>query len=133
MFFPVTDENKETLPMLAQKKPMLLNESSEPVLFITPHQIKQLCESVQLHAIIRNEKDGSITVALQELDLVTNRATTEHAIYALAEDLIDYALEYYAEFELYYQSPNRKNHFPFVMKVLMQSDLDDIIQMIQIK
>ena len=41
---------------------------------------------------------------------------------SLAKELIDYAEEYINDFRLYYNSPNRKNHFPYIYRVLLASD-----------
>ena len=37
----------------------------------------------------------------------------------LAEELMEYAEEYINEFTLYFNSPNRKNLFPYIYRVLL--------------
>ena len=37
----------------------------------------------------------------------------------LAEELMEYAEEYINEFTLYFNGPNRKNHFPYIYRVLL--------------
>lgn len=64
------------------------------------------------------ESDGSMTLSLDALDIVAHGDDLASAKKALAEDIIEYAHEYYQEFELYSRSPNRKSHLPHVMKAL---------------
>jgi antitoxin YefM len=48
----------------------------------------------------------------------------------LANNLVEYAQEYIDEFHLYVNAPNRKEHFPFVIHVLIQPDIDAVIRLI---
>ena len=65
-----------------------------------------------------------------DIDLVVNKADELSARRALAQELIEYAQEYFSEFQLYFNSPNRHSHFPYVLKVLIQEDLDGVINLI---
>nr|WP_315988407.1 hypothetical protein [Desulforamulus aquiferis] len=44
--------------------------------------------------------------------------------------MVEYAKEYYDEFQLYFYSLNRQSHFPYVLAVLMQENLDGVIGLI---
>jgi len=39
--------------------------------------------------------------------------------------------KYYNEFEYWYSAPNRKAHLPYVLKVLLQDETEDILSMIE--
>jgi len=39
----------------------------------------------------------------------------------LANELIEYSEEYMDEFKVHYYSPNRKNHFPYIYRISLQS------------
>lgn len=78
----------------------------------------------------RKEDDASYSGSLKEVDLVGNAPTAESLRYALAEELVEYAREYWQEFELYYNSPNRKVHLPYVLHVLIQESADDVAALI---
>ncbi|MBR5970743.1 MAG: hypothetical protein IK016_10440 [Lachnospiraceae bacterium] len=69
------------------------------------------------------EDDGSITLSLNEMDLVENAATEAEAKHALAEAILEYANEYYENYALYSASPNRREHIPYVLKALITEDL----------
>ncbi|MCG6197514.1 hypothetical protein H1215_10065, partial [Anoxybacillus sp. LAT_38] len=48
----------------------------------------------------------------------------------LAQELLEYAQEYYEDFATYYSAPNRRAHFPYVLKVLIQDDLQGIVHLL---
>ncbi len=68
------------------------------------------------------EEDGSVTLSLNEMDLVDNAPTFEKAKVEMGNDILEYAKEYYENFQMYYHAPNRKAHFPYVMKALFIYD-----------
>ena len=57
--------------------------------------------------------------------------TKEDAIRLLAINLQEYADEYYSEFEYWYSAPNRKAHLPYVLKIFLQSNIKNIVKMIE--
>lgn len=72
----------------------------------------------QIYARRYDESDGSVTLSLEAMDIVSNGEDLEAAKKALVSDIVEYAEEYYNEFERYSHAPNRKNHLPYVMKAL---------------
>lgn len=77
------------------------------------------------------EEDGTVTVSLQELDIVENGNSEEEAIELIVDELIDYAHEYLDNFNLYFNSPNRRKHFKFILNVLIQDSEDDVKDLIK--
>jgi antitoxin YefM len=84
--------------------------------------LKPVLSEYQLTVKYYREDNGSITAALKEMDLVVNGHDKESVDQLLLEDLIDYAKEYFNEFELYYNAPSRKEHLPYVLKALLWKD-----------
>lgn len=72
------------------------------------------------------ESDGSVTATLNGFDLVINAIDKSTADIELAKELLDYAEDYFSDFQLYYSSVNRKNHFPYILRVLLSKDIDEI-------
>ena len=68
------------------------------------------------------EDDGSITLGLIEIDLAENGKDDDEALKKMAAAILEYAEDYYNEFELWYSAPNRKGHFPYVLKALILND-----------
>lgn len=102
----------------ANQKPLFIEQEGGSFLICPTDLISQIVRSIPIVVNQFMEDDGSITLAPADLDLVDNGKTLEAAIEALIDDLIDYANEYLAEFELYSKASNRKDHLRYVMKIL---------------
>jgi hypothetical protein len=72
------------------------------------------------------ESDGSVTLSLNEIDLVENAPTEDEAKIAMGKAMLEYANDYYQEFELWSKAPNRKHHIPYVQKALNYNDEEKI-------
>jgi hypothetical protein len=75
-----------------------------------------------LSAKLLREDDGSVTLSLNELDLVENGKTEAEARLALGESILDYAEDFSDDFEYWSAAPNRKDHLPYVLKALSIHD-----------
>ena len=67
---------------------------------------------------VYTEDDGSITLSMDDMDLVVNAPSKEAAIKALCRDMVEYAEEYRKEFAVYSAAPNRAAHAPLVKEIL---------------
>ena len=81
--------------------------------------MKNILEDLKYHVDVYKEGDGSITAALREIDLVENGPDKETVCMLLSEEILAYAEEYYSEFQLYRNAPNRRAHLPYVIKALL--------------
>ena len=71
-----------------------------------------------------NEADGSLTIAIDELELVVNQDDREAAILDLINEIKIYAQEYQQRMQVFLNAPNRKNHLPYLMRIwLCNSDM----------
>lgn len=77
------------------------------------------------------EDNGSVTLSLNEIDLAENGETYAEAKRQLAQSILEYAEDYYKDFNLYSNSPNRKGHIPYVFKALITDDINKIGELIQ--
>lgn len=77
-----------------------------------------------------SEEDGTVTVTLNDFDIVENGDTEEEALGLVVDELIEYAHEYQDNFNLYFNSPNRRDHFPYIMNVLIQEDDEEVKSLI---
>ena len=68
------------------------------------------------------EADGSITLALNEIDLVENGINENEARAKLANAILEYAQDYYNDFAYWGSAPNRRSHIPYVFKALFIGD-----------
>jgi hypothetical protein len=77
------------------------------------------------------EDDGSITLSLNEIDLVENGKDEQEARLNMGRAILEYALDYYNEYEMYSHSPNRKKHIPYIFKALIIDNPERIGDMLQ--
>ena len=68
------------------------------------------------------EEDGTVTLSLNEIDLIENGCTESEARELLGKSILEYSAEYYNEYALYSRSPNRKEHIPYIFKALIMDD-----------
>lgn len=111
------------------KKPVLFKADNDHIIAMS----KSLIMSVfQANTFISQfvEENGIITATLQGFDLVVEAKSREEAITKLTVGLIDYAQDYFNDFQLYFDSPNRKEHFPYIIKVLLADSFKQVEEMI---
>jgi len=93
--------------------------------------LKEAFSEYTFGAVYFVEEDGSVTVSLKDFDIVENADSKEEAIDLLADELIEYTYEYMDNFKLYFNSSNRRNHFKFIMNVLIQVNEENVKELIK--
>ena len=78
--------------------------------------------SLKITVSLFTEDDGSVTGVVEELDLVENAPSGEKCITSLIKEMKNYAEDFYNEFEFWSSAPNRKNHIPYVLKILTSTE-----------
>ena len=79
------------------------------------------------------EEDGSVTLALDELELAVNAPTLEEAVKELAEELKLYARDYLERLPLFLNAPNRRGHFPYVLQVWLCETEEEIASLLELQ
>lgn len=115
--------------------PKVVSRTRDHFVMMNLKHIETLIKDFTFHVNIQNDEDGSFIATLDEVDdLIGYKESPDEALYDLAEQLIDYSKEYLHEsFSLYFNAPNRRKHFPYVMKVMMQNSIADVIQLFSVK
>ena len=93
--------------------------------------MSEILEAYQFTAIKYVEEDGTITLLLNEIDLVENGTSEQEVRLNLGKSILEYSLDYYNEYETYSHSPNRKKHIPYIFKALIIDDPQKIGDMLQ--
>ncbi len=127
-----TDARKELTDLYNEVfnnyRPVIIKRrQAEEVVVLRLDLQKALLSSFALKPEIIREDDGSVTLALDQLELYVNRDTVNEAILELVADLKFYAGDYMNRSQLFLNAPNRRAHFPYVLRVLM-SDSDEEIR-----
>jgi len=116
------------------KKPKLVSRNNKSeFLSLSLEQALSLLQDKNIDVEIIKENDGSYTVDMVQFDLFANEKTKEEALTLVAKDLIEYSKDYMEEIELFYNSTNRKTHFPYVMNVLLQPNVNSVISLFNVK
>ena len=105
------------LDSVTRRRPAFIKRTHDNVVLASTESLSAMLSYVRYETTIFQEDDGSITL--------------ESAKKSLANDIEEYAEEYYANYERYSVSPNRRAHLPYVMKALIADspkELEDAIE-----
>jgi antitoxin YefM len=117
--------------VVTQNKPQLVARNNKhPFLSLSLDQARLSYAAYRFKAEIVKEEDETYTIDLDEFDLFVNSTSQEEGLRDLAEELLEYAQDYINSIQLYFNAPNRKNHFPYVMNVLLQDDITGVRNLI---
>ncbi len=112
------------------EKPAIIKRRRDSIAAFSMEHLKTLLSGIKFPVDLKQEQDETWTAMLKNIDLAVNAKTKNEALNQLAKDLMDYANEYMDEFELYYRSRNRKDHFPYIVKVLLQKDQKAVVDLL---
>lgn len=109
-----------------REKPVFIKRTRDNAVLVDLRFMDILLEEYRYECTKYIEKDGTITLSTDVLDLVENGDTEENAKEKMAASILEYAKEFYGEYELWSNASNRKNHIPYVFKALLLNDIGKI-------
>ena len=115
---------------IVREGPRFVHRNRDEWAALSSDHLKAAFDHLQITATNFKEVDGTITMSVNELDIVENGDSIEEVLDLTADALIDYAREYMDFFQQYFNSPNRKAHLPFVLKIIAQSDYEAVRSLI---
>lgn len=123
----VFDEVVEDLrPVLIRRK------GREEALLVRRAELEVVLEPFTLTARVMREEDGSVTIAVDELEWAVNAPTRDAAGEELLDDLRQYAGDYLARAPVFLRAPNRRTHFPYVLRILLASSDEELRRMLNV-
>lgn len=104
--------------------PAIVNRRrAEEVLLLRRDLQEYILQTYAFKPEVLPEEDGSITVSLNEVDIAVNAQTLDEALNELVKELKIYAEDYRNKLQLFLHAPNRRGHFPYILRVwLCDSD-----------
>ncbi len=120
-----TDIRKEwsaACDMVVREKPIFFKRTRDHIWMSNMDVMRQILDAYGFSAQRLIEDDGSVTLSLNEIDIVENGKDEAEALGLLGEAILEYSEDYYKEFSLYSNAPNRKAHIPYVFKALIIGD-----------
>ena len=112
-------------------KPIFIKRTRDKMWFSNLETMSEILKAYVFTATKFVEEDGSVTLSLNEIDLIENGETEQAARLALANDILEYSTDYYMNYEMYSHAPNRKGHVPYIFKALIMDNLQEIGESIQ--
>ena len=109
-----------------REKPIFIKRTRDKMWFSNLDTMSDILKAYSFTAYRYVEEDGSVTLSMNEIDLVENGATEQLARLALAKALLDYSEEYYSNYEMYSHAPNRKEHVPYIFRALIMYNPEKI-------
>ncbi len=103
-------------------KPKFIKRTRDRMWFSNLETMEEILKAYKFTAERFIEEDGSITLGLCEIDIIENGADEQEARLKLGNAILEYATEYYNEYELYSHAPNRKHHIPYIFKALIMDN-----------
>jgi antitoxin YefM len=116
----------EYTPMIVKRK------QAEEIMVLRTDLQKMLLSQYSLKPEITTEDDGSTTMTLDQLDIYANAESVETATTQLIEDLKIYAQDFINRSQLFINAPNRRSHFPFVLRILLADNDEEIRSMLEL-
>ena len=113
------------------EKPKFIKRTRDKMWLSSLETMKNILDIYQFTAQKWIEEDGTVTLSLNEIDLVENGENEEAARFKLAQSILEYSVDYYNNYAVYSQSTNRKSHIPYIFKALIIDDAKQIGEIIQ--
>ena len=126
----VRNEWSTIVDSVIREKPRFIKRTRDYMLLSDLNTVELLLEPYAFTAEEYLEEDGSVTLSLDQIDLVENEIDRSSAIKKMASAILEYADDYYSEFS-YWSRGERKAHIPYVLKALVLSDPDKIGDLLQ--
>lgn len=108
------------------EKPKFIKRTRDRMWFSNLETMEEILSAYKFTAEKYMEEDGSVTLSLNEIDLVENGEDEQKAKMALGKAILEYSADYYNDYAFYSHSPNRKGHIPYIFKALIMDSPERI-------
>ncbi len=116
----------EFIDGVIHSKPSFIRRNHDYLAAMSLEHLQLILSTYRFSMEYEQEEDGTYSGSIEQIDIVENAETINSLRYKLAEALVEYAQDYMDNFAMYYHSPNRKVHFPYVLTVLAQPDIKSV-------
>lgn len=113
------------------EKPKFVKRTRDKMWLSSLDTVFEILEAYQFTAEKFLESDGSVTLSLNEIDLIENGQNEQEARLHLGKSILEYSVDYYNDYAMYSHSPNRKKHIPYIFKALIIDNPEKIGEMIE--
>ena len=121
----VENDWSSVIDSVISEKPKFIKHTREYIFLADFQFVEHILEVYNFTATEFIEDNGSITLALNEMDLVENGDDKNEAIMNMAKGILEYSEIFYDNFN-YWSVGNRRTHIPYVFKALILNDVERI-------
>lgn len=120
------------LDSVIRERPQAIKRNRDFIFALNERQLRQLVKEYTFKVLLDEDQEEQIWIAeLEGFDLVSHGKNKEEALQDLLNQLWDYAHEYFRDFETMYAAPNRKNHFPYVLNIILHDSQEQVRNMLE--
>ncbi len=127
----VRNNFSEFIDSAVHDRPQVMIRNKRDIVFsFSREHLTEILERYQFTGTWTKDEEENWLLTLDNFDLIAIGKSKEEALDDMAHQLIDYAKEYYEDFSLYYNSPNRRAHFPYLLNVLTRETTVEVKSLI---
>ena len=113
-----------------RNKPVFIKRTHDFSVLMDIKSLKLVLSYVPITYSKVTDKDGSIVISSNDMDIISTGKNDKEALSNFTNDLIEYAQEFYDEFEFWSSAPNRAKHIPMVLKILTADNSQEVEDML---
>ena len=115
---------------IVRDKPQAIKRNRDVIMAFSKQQMKELLSIYELTFEYEQDEDGRYAGSIEQIeDIVADGNTIGELRIELARQLVEYALDYENNYSRYYNTTNRRKHAPYVLRVLLEDDIESVTQM----
>lgn len=112
---------------IVREKPQAIKRNRDVIMAVSKQQMKEILSAYEMTFEYEQDEDGMYVGSIVQIDdIVADGKSLEQLKIELARHLIEYAYDYENNYQRYYHAPNRQKHAPYVMRVLLEDDVESI-------
>lgn len=115
---------------IVREKPQAVKRNRDIIMAFSQQQMREILSIYELTFEFEQDEDGRYAGSIEQVeDIVADAETLEDLRLELARQLIEYANDYEASYFRYSNIPNRRSHAPYILRVLLEDDIESVVRM----
>jgi predicted RNase H-like HicB family nuclease len=115
---------------IVREKPQAVKRNRDVIMAFSKEQMKELLSVYELSFEFEQDEDGRYAGSIEQIeDIVADGGSLEELRLELARQLVEYAIDYESNYSRYYNTPNRHNHAPYILRALLEDDIEAVSRM----
>ncbi len=124
----------EFIDTIVREKPQAIKRNRDVIMAFSKHHMKELLSIYELTFEYEQDEDGRYAGSIEQIeDIAADGGSIDELRMELARQLLEYAMDYENNYSRYYNTPNRHKHAPYVLRVLLEEDIEAVARMFHAK